>query len=52
MDRRAVPDEQQAIPGDAEQVQEELDAVHSVERLRPGHDVDTALRVIVPTTDR
>ena len=42
MDRRAVPDHEQAIPRHAEQVQEELDAVQPVQRLLPHQGVDAA----------
>ena len=48
MDRRAVPDHQQPIPGHAEQVQEELDAVQAVERFLPDQGVDAALRASSP----
>lgn len=44
VDRRAIPDHQQSLPRHAEQMQEELDAMQPVERLRPDQGVDPALR--------
>ena len=43
VDRRPVPDHQQPIPGQAAQMDEELDAVQPVQRGRPHQRVDLAL---------